>query len=49
VSFGDNDVKLSDNYVNVLPGEPFKITIKSKASLEQLQQALKLISLNNYQ
>ncbi len=49
VSFGDNDVELSDNYVNVLPSEPFKIIIKSKASLEQLQRALKLISLNNYQ
>lgn len=45
VSFGDNDVKFSDNYVDLLPGEPATITIQSKASLTELQQSLKIVSM----
>jgi beta-mannosidase len=46
ISFGKEDAELSDNYADVLPGEPVVITIKSKASLAQLQGALKITSLN---
>ncbi len=46
ISFGDEAVELSDNYVDVLPGEPAIITIKSKALLEQLRALLKTMSLN---
>jgi beta-mannosidase len=46
VSFGKEDAELSDNYMDVLPGEPAVITVKSKASLQQLQEVLKIMSLN---
>jgi beta-mannosidase len=46
ISFGKEDVELFDNYLDVLPGEPVVITIKSKISLEQLQGSLKITSLN---
>jgi beta-mannosidase len=48
VSFAADDVEFSDNFMDVLPGEPLTITLKSKASLEQLQKSLKIISLNQY-
>jgi len=48
VSFEGQDAELSDNFINVLPGEPAKITITSKASLDQLQKSLKIIALNSY-
>jgi beta-mannosidase len=46
VTFGDEDVWLSDNFVDVLPNAPVQITVKSKASLEQLKSALKTTALN---
>jgi len=46
ITFGDEDVWLSDNYIDVLPNEPVLITIKSEASLEQLKSALKVIALD---
>jgi beta-mannosidase len=46
VTFGDEDVWLSDNFMDLLPNEPVLITIKSKASLEKLREALKVVSLN---
>jgi beta-mannosidase len=46
ITFGDEDVWLSDNYMDVLPNEPVIITIKSKASLEQLKKVLKVMSLD---
>ena len=46
ITFGDEDVWLSDNYIDVLPNEPVLITIKSKASLEQLKKNLKIESLD---
>jgi len=47
VTFGDEEVWLSDNYTDLLPNEPVSITIKSNATLEQLKKTLKLISLND--
>jgi beta-mannosidase len=45
VSLGDLDVRFSDNYFDLLPGEPVTITIKSAATLDQVKQALKVTSL----
>jgi len=45
LSFGDFDVKFSDNYIDLLPGEPVQIEVTSKASLDQLRQAMKVVSL----
>ena len=47
VSFGDNDVKFCDNYVDLLPGEPITLTVHSKASLAELQNSMKIVSLAN--
>jgi beta-mannosidase len=44
VSFGDNDVKSSDNYIDLLPGEPVTITFHSKSSLTELQNSMKVMS-----
>jgi len=45
VSFADIDAKFSDNYVDLLPGETVQFEVKSKASLDQLQKAMKITSL----
>ena len=45
VSFGDLDVESSDNYFDLLPGEPATLTLKSSATLDQLRSALKIVSL----
>ncbi len=45
LSFGDLDVQSSDNYFDLLPAEPVTIRIKSSATLEQLNVALKTMSL----
>jgi beta-mannosidase len=45
VSFGDTDAKVSDNYFALLPGEPVTIAVDSKASLSQLENSIKLMSL----
>ena len=45
LSFGDLDAKFSDNYLDLLPGEPAQIEVTSKGSLEQLRQAMKVVSL----
>jgi beta-mannosidase len=47
VSFGDLDVKLSDNYFDILPGETVEITAGSAASLADLKAQLKVISLTD--
>ncbi|HVJ07396.1 MAG TPA: glycoside hydrolase family 2 protein [Acidisarcina sp.] len=44
-SFGNHDVKMSDNYIDLLPGEAQEIRITSKALLEDLRSSLKVISL----
>jgi beta-mannosidase len=47
ISFGDLDVQLSDNYFDLLPKEPVTVTVKTSIPLEQLQPALKLVSLTD--
>ena len=47
ISFGDNDAWLSDNYFDLLPNEPVTIEVKSDLPLSTLQQALKVMSVNN--
>jgi beta-mannosidase len=45
VSFGDHDAAFSDNYVDLLPGEPITITVKSPASLDDLKSSMKITTL----
>ena len=45
VSFGNLDTSLSDNYFDLLPGQPVDLTITSAASLQELRSNLKVISL----
>ena len=45
ISFGDLDVEAGDNYFDLLPSEPATIRLKSSATLEQLNAALKVTSL----
>jgi beta-mannosidase len=47
LSFGSLDVKLSDNYFDILPGETIEITADTKASLDELRSQLKVISLTD--
>jgi beta-mannosidase len=47
ISFGDLDVESSDNYFDLLPGEPVTITLKSAAAIDQLKGSLKIISLTD--
>jgi beta-mannosidase len=47
LSFGDLDVKASDNYFDLLPGETAEITVTSAVSLEALKAQMKVISLTN--
>lgn len=45
VSFGDLEVKTSDNYLDMVPGEPVAIRLETNASIDELKAALKVISL----
>ena len=45
VTFGDLDVHTEDNFVDVVPGEPVNITVKSTASLGQLRKNMQVTSL----
>ena len=45
ISFGSLDASPSDNYFDLIPGQPVEITITSAAPLGQLRAQLKLISL----
>jgi beta-mannosidase len=45
VTFGDRDATFSDNYMDVLPGEPVTINVKSAATLEDLKGAMKVTTL----
>jgi beta-mannosidase len=47
LSFGDLDVKVSDNYFNVLPGETVEVTVTSSAALDALKAQMKVISLTD--
>ncbi len=45
VSFGELDVQVSDNYFDLVPGEPVSIRLTTSASIESLRAALKTMSL----
>jgi beta-mannosidase len=45
VSFGDVDVRTSDNYFDLLPGEPVTVRLTSAANQQQIEAALKTMSL----
>jgi beta-mannosidase len=47
LSFGNLDVKLSDNYFDLLPGETAEITATGAVSLDALKAQLKVISLTD--
>jgi beta-mannosidase len=47
VSFGDLDAVVSDNYFDLLPGEPVVVRVKSAANEQQLRGELKVISLTD--
>jgi beta-mannosidase len=45
LTFGSLDVEPSDNYVDVLPGQPIEITLKTSAPIDQVRSQLKVVSL----
>lgn len=45
ISFGDHDAKFSDNYIDLLPGEPATIVVHSSANLGELKSSMKVTSL----
>jgi beta-mannosidase len=47
LSFGDLDVTLSDNYFDLVPKEQIVVQLKTAATLDQLRQALKVVSLTD--
>ena len=47
ISFGNLDVKLSENYFDILPGESVEVTASSSASLDALKAQMKVISLSD--
>ncbi|HUH62128.1 MAG TPA: glycoside hydrolase family 2 protein [Terracidiphilus sp.] len=47
LSFGDLDVALSDNFVDILPGETVRITAATSAPLDALKSTMKVISLTD--
>jgi beta-mannosidase len=47
MSLGSMDVKVSDNYYDLLPGETVEIAVTSAASLAEIKAQLKVISLTD--
>jgi beta-mannosidase len=49
LSFGDLDVWSSDNYFDLLPGEPARVTLKapSSTSIDQIKQSMQVMSLTD--
>lgn len=47
LSFGSLDVKLSDNYFDLIPGQGSDVTVESTASLNELRANMKIISLSD--
>jgi beta-mannosidase len=47
LAFGDLDVHTSDNYFDLLPGEPVTIRLKSSVTPEQIKGAMKIVSLTD--
>ncbi len=44
---GDTSVQLSDNYFDLLPGEPVTVVAKTTASLDEVSRAMKITSLTD--
>ncbi len=47
VSFAAGHVKLSDNYFDLLPGEPVDLQVSASDSAEQLRRGMKIVSLSD--
>jgi len=47
ISFPGVDAQVSDNYFNLIPGEPREVTVTSAAPLTKLQASLKIVSLED--
>lgn len=47
LSFGDLEAQTSDNYFDLIPGEAVTVHVKSQATAEQLQAAMKTMSLTD--
>jgi beta-mannosidase len=45
LTFGNLDVQVSDNFIDLVPGEPVNITVKSTASLDEVKRNLRVTSL----
>ncbi len=45
VSFGQLDASISDNYMDLLPGESIELMVNSDTSLDELRKNLKVLSL----
>jgi beta-mannosidase len=45
LTFGSLDVEPSDNYVDVPPGQPVEITLRTTAPIDQVRSQMKAISL----
>jgi beta-mannosidase len=45
VTFGAASPELSDNYFDLLPGEPVNVVVKSRETLDTLKANLKVVSL----
>jgi beta-mannosidase len=47
LAFGDLDVQASDNYFDLLPGEPVVVNLKTSSTIDQLKASLKVTSLTD--
>lgn len=47
ITIGEANIVFSDNYFDLLPNRPYKVTFKSTLSLEVIKQRIKIISLKN--
>jgi beta-mannosidase len=47
VAFGNVDAKLSDDYFDLLPGQPVEIRVDSAAAADELRASLKVVSLSD--
>jgi beta-mannosidase len=47
ISFGDVDAQLSDNYFDLFPGETVTLQVKTATAQDQIQSAMKVISLTD--
>lgn len=45
LTFGDQDVQVSGNFIDLIPGEAINITVKTSASFEELKKSLTVTSL----